>query len=125
MVTAYTGNSAPSGTVTTEGSFNMVDLVNSAGSTVTGTSTSFEGCVEERDTVAQSTYTTIPSGAWDLDVNTIPSSDGTRWRPMWNELIYDRSSGGGYNNEQMCIRDKCLPWRADRSCGRLYPSVRC
>lgn len=99
VVTAYTFNSAPSGTVTTEGSYNMVDLVNSAGSTVTGTSTSFEGCVEERDTVAQSTYTTIPSGAWDLDVNTIPSSDGTRWRPMWNELIYDRSSGGGYNNE--------------------------
>lgn len=99
VVTAYTINAAPTGTVTTEESYNMVDLVNSAGSTVTGTSTSFEGCVEERDTVAQSTFATIPSGAFDLDVNTIPSSDATRWRPMWSELIYDRSSGGGYSNE--------------------------
>lgn len=99
VVTAYTGNSAPTGTVTTQDSYNMVDLVNTAGSTVTGTSTTFDGCLEERETVPQTSFTTIPSGAFDLDVNTIPSSDATRWRPMWNELVYDRSAGGGYTPE--------------------------
>jgi Flp pilus assembly protein TadG len=99
VVTAFTGNYAPTGTVTTEGSYNMVDLVNTAGSTVTGTSTTFDGCIEERETIAQTSFAAIPSGAYDLDVNTVPSSDATRWRPMWNELIYDRSAGGGFNEE--------------------------
>lgn len=99
VVTAYTGSSTPTGTVTTQASYNMVDLVNTAGSTVTGTSTTFDGCLEERETVPQTSFTTIPSGAFDLDVNTIPSSDATRWRPMWNELVYDRSAGGGYTPE--------------------------
>lgn len=99
VVTAYTGGSTPTGTVTAEGVYNMVQLVNTAGSTVTGTSTTFDGCIEERDTIAQANFATIPSGAFDLDVNTIPSSDSTRWRPMWNELIYDRSSGGGFSTE--------------------------
>jgi len=99
VVTAYTGNSAPTGTVPIEDSYNMVNLVNTAGSTVTGTSTTFDGCIEERRTNAQSSYTTIPSDAFDLDVNTIPSSEDTRWRPMWNELVYDRSAGGGFSEE--------------------------
>lgn len=99
VVTAYTGSSAPTGTVTDPRPYNMVDLVNTPGSTVVGTSTTFDGCIEERTTDAQSSYTTIPSTAYDLDVNTIPSSGDTRWRPMWNELIYDRSAGGGFSQE--------------------------
>ncbi len=99
VVTAYTGNSAPTGTVTDPRAYNMVDLVNTPGSTVVGTSTTFDGCIEERTTDAQSSYTTIPSTAYDLDVNTIPSSSDTSWRPMWNELIYDRSAGGGFSQE--------------------------
>lgn len=99
VVNVYTGSGAPTGTVAASGAYNMMALVNSAGSTVTGTSSTYDGCVEERDTVAQATYPTIPAGAWDLDVNTTPVDDATRWRPMWQELIYDRSSGGGFSNE--------------------------
>lgn len=99
VVNVYTGSGAPTGTVPVSGAYNMMALVNTAGSTVTGTSTAYDGCVEERDTVAQATYPTIPAGAWDLDVNTTPVDDATRWRPMWQELIYDRSSGGGFSNE--------------------------
>lgn len=90
-INVYTANSPPTGAVTASGAYDMVALVNSTGSTVTGVSTSFDGCVEERDTVAQSSYATIPSGAYDLDILTTPSSTATRWRPMWNELVYDRS----------------------------------
>jgi hypothetical protein len=99
VVNVYTGNSAPTGTVNSPGAYDMVALVNTAGSTVTGSSTIFEGCMEERDTVAQATFPSIPSGAWDLDVNTTPSSDATRWRPMWEELVYNRDSGGPTSSE--------------------------
>ncbi len=90
-VQAYTASAAPSGSVTVSGAYNMVDLLTAPGSTVTGTSTTYDGCVEERDTVAQATYATVPSGAYDLDVVTTPFNDATRWRPMWSELIYDRN----------------------------------
>jgi Flp pilus assembly protein TadG len=90
-VQVYTASAPPSGSVTVSGSYNMVDLLNAPGSTVTGTSTTYDGCVEERDTVAQSTYSTIPTGAYDLDVITTPFDDSTRWRPMWSDLVYNRS----------------------------------
>lgn len=99
VVNVYTGSSAPTGTVNTPLAYNMLDLVNTAGSTVTGTSTVYDGCVEERDTLPQSTFPSIPSGAWDLDVNTTPFDDFTRWRPMWQEVVYDRNSGGPLSTE--------------------------
>ena len=77
----------------------MYDLVNAPGSTVTGTSTVFEGCVEERDTVPQATFPTIPTGALDLDVNSTPVSSAAGWRPMWEQLVYDRNSGGPISSE--------------------------
>ena len=93
VVNAYTANATPTGSVTTSRPYNMVDLVNSAGSTVGGTSTVYDGCVEERDTgVAQATYPSIPNGAYDLDILTTPFNDASSWRPMWPELIYDRSN---------------------------------
>jgi Flp pilus assembly protein TadG len=95
-VQAYTSSAPPSGSVVVSGSYNMVDLLTAVGSSVTGTSTTYDGCVEERDTVAQSTYATVPAGAWDLDVVTTPGNDAQSWKPMWSELVYDRD---GYANE--------------------------
>ncbi len=91
VVNAYTSSSAPTGTVPSSGSYDMVALVNTSGSTVGGSSTVYDGCVEERDTVAQSTYPTIPSAAYDLDILTVPFNDATSWRPMWPELVYNRN----------------------------------
>lgn len=93
VVNVYAGSGAPSGSVMGGGEFNMYDLVNSTGSTVTGTSVTWDGCVEERDTgSAQATYTSIPTTAYDLDVNTVPSSTETRWKPMWQEIVYNRNA---------------------------------
>lgn len=51
------------------------------------------GCLEERDTVdtirASSGYA-IPTGAHDLNIDLIPNSDATRWRPVWPEVSYQR-----------------------------------
>ena len=92
VVKAYIGSGTPTGSVIGAGAYNMVELVNDPGSTVTASDTTFDGCMEERDTVAQATYSSIPSGAFDMDILTAPSSDATRWRPMWQEIIYDRAA---------------------------------
>jgi len=91
-VEVYTASAAPSGSVTASGSYNMMNLITAPGSSITGTSAVYDGCVEERDTVGQANYNTIPAGAWDLDVQTTPSNRETSWRPMWQEIIYDRNN---------------------------------
>jgi Flp pilus assembly protein TadG len=64
-----------------------------------GTSTSsrvWNGCIEERQTVNTITTTsgyTIPSGALDLDINLIPTTDAQRWKPMWDDIEYRRTAG--------------------------------
>lgn len=62
-------------------------------SKVDGTTNSWQGCIEERDTtpgVSSFSNTSLPP---DLDPDLIPSSDSTRWRPMWPETIYWRNYG--------------------------------
>lgn len=48
------------------------------------------GCIEERNTVAQANFSPIPDAAEDLDIDGIPDSDATRWRPAWPEIIWGR-----------------------------------
>jgi len=98
-VSVYRANAAPTGSMDAPGSYNMVDLVNTPGSTVVGSSTVNDGCFEERDTVNQATYSPPPSGTFDLDIISTPVNDATRWRPMWPELIYQRGDGSTTANE--------------------------
>ena len=98
-VQVYRASAAPTGSMDQPGSYNMVDLVNTSGSTVVGSSTVNDGCFEERDTVTQADYSTVPGGAYDLDVLSAPTDDATRWRPMWPELIYQRGNGSSTSNE--------------------------
>jgi hypothetical protein len=47
------------------------------------------GCVEERQTVRMgSSAAAIPSGATDLNIDLIPNSDSTKWKPYWPEVEY-------------------------------------
>ncbi|WP_082730401.1 MULTISPECIES: TadE/TadG family type IV pilus assembly protein [Sphingomonas] len=59
----------------------------------TGTA-SWQGCIEERDTTASSTFN-INSLPPDLDPDLVPTSDATRWRPAWPQVIYGRNYTGG------------------------------
>jgi Flp pilus assembly protein TadG len=97
-INAYTSSLPPKAySVSTAGSWNMIDLPNAPGSTMPTsvlTALTFNGCVEERDTVAQATYGTVPAGAYDLDVVTTPTSSNplTKWRPSMTAFMYDRST---------------------------------
>lgn len=61
---------------------------------VNGATASWQGCIEERGTTASSSFNinSLPS---DLDPDLVPTSDATRWRPMWPEIIYGRNYYGG------------------------------
>lgn len=85
------------GTVSKSGTYNLQEL-SPALSGGTTTPMTWNGCIEERDTVTSidgGTSMTIPSGANDLNIDLIPNSDATRWRPMVPELIYYRQAGAG------------------------------
>ena len=58
--------------------------------------TTWEGCIEERQTSASSSFsfsalTGMSPNVSDLDIDTPPtSSDATKWKPMWPEVAYYR-----------------------------------
>lgn len=51
------------------------------------------GCIEERATVVDADMDPVPDGATDLDINSAPDSDETRWKPYFSPLVFNR---GGY-----------------------------
>jgi Flp pilus assembly protein TadG len=62
----------------------------------------WDGCIEERDTVRQASYDPIPAGARDLDIDSVPTSDtATMWKPALDDVIYPRrttyDNGSAYN----------------------------
>ncbi|WP_294254483.1 TadE/TadG family type IV pilus assembly protein [uncultured Sphingomonas sp.] len=60
-------------------------------SKVTGETSKWLGCLEERDTIQGGNfdYSNLPK---DLDPDFVPTTDNaTRWRPMWPEVVYYRS----------------------------------
>ena len=85
-----------SGIMPTMGEFTQQQMAVS-GSGFSTTSYSWDGCVEERttDPSINTSTTSIPSGAYDLNIDLIPTSDdNTRWRPIWDNLEYRRNSTG-------------------------------
>ena len=93
---ANNGNTSDyAGTMPTSGTYNLQQLAQT-GTGIATQSTTWNGCIEERDTtntITGSSGTTIPASAFDLDINRIPNNDNTRWRPMWHQLIYFRTAG--------------------------------
>lgn len=73
---------------------------------------SWRGCIEERDTVAATTFTPIPTDAHDLDFLTGDTNDAYRWRPSLYELTYNRGQPGW-------VTSTSTIWSANFSC----PSV--
>ena len=60
-------------------------------SRVVPSTSKWQGCIEERDTTTGSTFdiNNLPA---DLDPDLAPTSDATRWRPMWPDVEYMRPS---------------------------------
>ncbi len=68
-------------------------LVGTAGVTgVTTTNDKWSGCIEERATVRTATWSPIPAGAADLDLDNAPTSDATTWKIAVDDLLFNRNT---------------------------------
>ncbi|MFM9852503.1 MAG: hypothetical protein ACKVOJ_06835 [Sphingomonadaceae bacterium] len=80
-------------TVPTSGSYDPVALralPNQTG--MTSSSTTWSGCLEERNTIAATNFRPIPDAALDLDFIAPGTNDASKWRPMLPDLSWWRSS---------------------------------
>jgi Flp pilus assembly protein TadG len=79
-------------TVPTSGQYDPVQLRQRADQVgLTSSSTYWNGCIEERETTAATSFTPIPAAAKDLNYILPGTGSDTRWRPMLRELTYLRS----------------------------------
>jgi Flp pilus assembly protein TadG len=78
--------------VPTKGSYDLVQLRNLPNqSGLTADTAQWDGCLEERTSIAQETFTPIPAAAYDLNFLLGGTDDNTRWRPVLQELAWTRS----------------------------------
>jgi Flp pilus assembly protein TadG len=78
-------------TVPTSGSYDMVQLrqlTNQSG--LSSDSFTWNGCLEERDTTAATSFAPIPAAAKDLNYVAGGTDDTFRWRPMLQDLAWMR-----------------------------------
>ena len=65
-------------------------------------STSWDGCIQERDSgtpLATYTYPGLPTTAYDLDIDTLPTTDPlTQWKPTWDPVVWDQDWYGSPAN---------------------------
>ena len=54
----------------------------------------WNGCIEERKTVAATSFSPIPAGALDLDINLVPdrANPDTQWKAQWPQITFARRS---------------------------------
>ena len=94
---SYVSSVASSATVPTQGTYDMVTLAGMTGTTgLTKSSDTWDGCLEERETVNDAAMNPVPAGATDLDITSAPSSDETRWKPYWGAVEFYRN--GNYTS---------------------------
>ncbi len=70
---------------------NQIDMpvgTEGAMSTVT-----WDGCVEEAQTVSDASFNSVPSDAFDLDINLIPTTEAQRWKPVLRDAVWKREDG--------------------------------
>ncbi|RZL83151.1 MAG: hypothetical protein EOP66_04155 [Sphingomonas sp.] len=62
-------------------------------SKITGTTSTWQGCIEERNTNQGASSFDQSNLPPDLDPDLTPINDDTKWRPMWPDVVYYRGTG--------------------------------
>jgi len=77
----------------------FADVQTPTGTQGTMQTSSWNGCIEERKTVAATNFDPIPAGAYDLDINLVPdpADPDTQWKAQWSQITYARQDR---NNQQ-------------------------
>ncbi len=81
----------------------FVSVSQPVGSNGSNVSSTWKGCIEERQSTNASSFSyssssgrITPTTATDLDIDAVPSSDATRWAPMWPQVAFYRTDNYGY-----------------------------
>ena len=77
---------------------NSIDLP--VGNQGLDTGVTWDGCIEERQTVRTTNFNPIPTAAYDLDIDRVPTTGNpaTQWGPLLEDAVWGRY--GGYNNSR-------------------------
>ncbi|CAN5509181.1 hypothetical protein BH09PSE4_BH09PSE4_07770 [soil metagenome] len=77
------------------------------GSNGTNKTITWDGCIEERPTVRATDYDPIPSGAYDLNIDLVPTSGNANslWGPALQQVIYTRGSTNAGNSSAFNTSD--------------------
>ena len=59
------------------------------------TTVTWQGCIEEAETVVTDNYSPVPAGAYDLDINLVPDTEAKRWKPALLNAVWKREDGSG------------------------------
>jgi Flp pilus assembly protein TadG len=79
--------------VETEGEYTVEELATFPIREMRTESSTWNGCLQERDTVETNDFDPVPDDAFDLDIDLIPNSEATRWSPIWPAVSYRRDRG--------------------------------
>lgn len=94
MTSVAVGTDMSSAYADQAGYYDVVEMAKKNGSilhNVGTTSYTWNGCLEERSTVDDADWDPIPDDAYDLDLDLEPESEETRWRPMWDNIVFLRN----------------------------------
>jgi len=68
-------------------------------------SMTWNGCIQERQTVTNATFAFVdlltgidPSAAVDLDIDTAPTSEASRWKVQWPQVTFERDGQVGFED---------------------------
>jgi Flp pilus assembly protein TadG len=72
----------------------------------------WDGCIEERPTVSQTSYSPIPAGAYDMNIDLVPTPGDLKsvWGPALPEVIYLRKATSPSSYSQLTIAESDSPY---------------
>jgi Flp pilus assembly protein TadG len=95
---AYVSSVGSDSRVATRGAYDPIELAEMAANgevdDVTVRNSTWNGCLEARDTVQETNFDPIPDDAYDLDFDLVPQDEYTEWQPHWSDLEFSRSATG-------------------------------
>jgi Flp pilus assembly protein TadG len=90
-----------------------------SGETRFNSSSSWPGCIQERDTTPATSFSfgslatgITPVAALDLDIDSAPTSDATRWKPLWASATFRRSGPAPSLSGDSSSASSACPYRA-------------
>ena len=79
--------------------------------------TTWNGCIMERDTVAFDDNAAVPAGAYDLDIDLAPSNAATRWNVMLPALTHPRNSDPNNTSQSLTAVTTATDWTSYQTRG--------